>query len=454
MMTLEYNGQRIGAMQYNGVTIGEAMMDGQIVYQSAVKLTGTSGMTSRYQLRDAVEALGLDYRTITHLPFKIDTSEATSLLDLFNGWTALVVAPEMTTLQVTDMGGLFRGCTALEYVGDLQTSNVTNAGFMFDACPALTDGNVRLLGRHPNVSTTAIIANSGLTREPWYSADGLRALITPAAPTFHEGEPWVTLPTVEGVTYSVSRAPSYGVSVTVTATAQAGYELMGIASWTHTFGPDPRPVVTITGTSTYESRDQFRAACTAYGINYETVTVLPFQLDTSNATRTDTIFYGCAALTSVPALDTSNVTSMRSMFYGCSSLTTVPEMDTSNVTDMSTMFYRCPSLTSVPNMDTPKNKTTANMFNGCSSLTTAPEMDTSNVTHTTSMFEDCSSLTYVPDLVTSKAFRMTSMFENCSSLTDGNVRLIGKDSNPSTGSMIAGSGLTREPFYDTNGNPI
>ena len=33
-MALEYDGHRIGAMQYNGVTIGEAMMDGQVVYQS------------------------------------------------------------------------------------------------------------------------------------------------------------------------------------------------------------------------------------------------------------------------------------------------------------------------------------------------------------------------------------------------------------------------------------
>ena len=41
-MALEYDGQRIGAMQYNGVTIGEAMMDGQIVYRSSpYPLTGT-----------------------------------------------------------------------------------------------------------------------------------------------------------------------------------------------------------------------------------------------------------------------------------------------------------------------------------------------------------------------------------------------------------------------------
>ena len=107
-MALEYDGQRIGAMQYNGVTIGEAMIDGQVVYRSVIR-------------------------------------------------------------------------------------------------------------------------------------------VTPAAPTFHDGEPWITLPTVEGVTYSVSGTPGYNASVTVTATAQPGYELVGAASWSHTFGPPPRYVASGSG---------------------------------------------------------------------------------------------------------------------------------------------------------------------------------------------------------------
>lgn len=171
-MALTVGGTPVKSVYVGSTPVKAVYVGSQKVWPTIVQITGTSGMTSRNQLRDAVTALGLNYRTVTHLPFEIDTSQATSLLDLFNGWTALVVAPEMTTPQVTDMGGLFRGCTALEYVGDLQTSNVTNAGYMFNACPALTDGNVRLLGKHPNVSTTAMIANSGLTREPWYTADG------------------------------------------------------------------------------------------------------------------------------------------------------------------------------------------------------------------------------------------------------------------------------------------
>ena len=206
--------------------------------------------------------------------------------------------------------------------------------------------------------------------------------VTPTAPTFHDGEPWITLPTVEGVTYSVSGTPGYDASVTVTATAQAGYELVGTASWSHTFGPEPLPVVTITGTLTNVSRNQFWQACIDHGTTYQTVQELPFRLDTSQATNMGNMFSGCSSLTSVSDLDTSRVTDMSSMFYGCSSLTQVSDLDTSQATNMRQTFY------------------------------------------------------------------------GCASLTDGNVRCIGKHPNVNTGLMILNSGLTREPFYDTNGNPI
>ena len=166
------------------------------------------------------------------------------------------------------------------------------------------------------------------------------------------------------------------------------------------------PVVVITGTSTTAARDQFRQACIDYGTTYDTVQVLPFQLDTSQATNT------------------------RSMFDDCSSLTHVPDLDTSNVTDM------------------------GRMFRNCSSLTRVPDLDTSQVTAMDRMFQGCSSLAQVPDLNTENVTDMSNMFRSCSSLTDGNVRLIGKHPNVDTSLMIRDSGLTREPFYDANGNPI
>lgn len=156
----------------------------------------------------------------------------------------------------------------------------------------------------------------------------------------------------------------------------------------------------------YDARDWLRAKLTEYGEDYRTVEELPFEIDSSQVTNMSSMFRGCSSLTSVPDMHTSQVTNMNSMFYNCSSLTSVPDMDTSQVTDMSSMFY------------------------------------------------NCSSLTTVPDMHTSNASDVTRMFYGCSSLTDGNVRLIGKRPGVNTYGMIAQSGLTREPFYDSSGRPI
>ena len=78
--------------------------------------------------------------------------------------------------------------------------------------------------------------------------------VTPQAPTFLAASPWYTLPTQAGVTYTVSGTPGYSQTVTVTATAQPGYALVGTSSWTHTYGPPPRYVAS--GQYTYPTSGQ------------------------------------------------------------------------------------------------------------------------------------------------------------------------------------------------------
>ena len=169
---------------------------------------------------------------------------------------------------------------------------------------------------------------------------------------------------------------------------------------------EERETVQITLGAFSQGRNQLRAALADRGLDYTTVTEIPFDIELGGTGSTASMFNGCAALTRVPDLDTSSVTAMGSMFYNCAALTTVPAMNTSQVTNM------------------------YSMFNGCASLTTVPDMDTSSVT------------------------AMDSMFYNCAARTDGNVRLIGRLPNVVTTNMILGSGLTREPFYDADGNPI
>ena len=187
--------------------------------------------------------------------------------------------------------------------------------------------------------------------------------------------------------------------------------------------------VEITLGSDLEARDQFRAALSARGYNYQTIKYIPFDIQLVGSGSARELLRGCASLTSVLPMDTTGVTNMRSMFNGCSSLTSVPDMDTSGVMNMGWMFQ------------------------DCSSLTTVPEMDTSNVVSMNSMFRSCASLTSVPDLDTSGVITTEHMFYNCAALTDGNVRLIGKHPAVRTDNMIDGSGLTREPFYYPDGTP-
>ena len=181
------------------------------------------------------------------------------------------------------------------------------------------------------------------------------------------------------------------------------------------------------------------------------------------------IFEGCTSLKTVQGLNANSITSMHGLFKDFSALETV-QMDTGNVTSMYQTFQGCTSLTTVQ-MDTGNVTSMQGMFEGCTSLTTV-QMDTGNAQRMDSMFAGCTSLTAVSDLAGGKAKTLQAMFQGCVKLTDGNVRIIGKVpaskifvhdpagdgvihvNTPYTWGMITDSGLTREPFYDTEGNPI
>ena len=159
-----------------------------------------------------------------------------------------------------------------------------------------------------------------------------------------------------------------------------------------------RDVVDIPLGAGFVARDAFRAALTARGLDFATVTELPFDINLTGSGDALHLFYGCHSLTTVPPLNTSQVTNMNGMFQECGSLVTVPPLDTRNVVRAPSMFAYCHSLTSVPTMNA------VNMVD------------------------------------------VSYMFVGCVALTDGNVLLINKHPNVATTGMIDGSGLTREPW--------
>ena len=227
----------------------------------------------------------------------------------------------------------------------------------------------------------------------------------------------------QGVRESLGRADS-AITVVPTATASSagGVKLAGdlAGTWDAPTVPglerlmwqmkamEAQDVLVLRYGSTPASK-QVREELEKRGLNYAKVKVLPFKIDASSATSLTELCRGFNELRAAPfVLNTSKVTNMYNMFRGCSSLTSVPDLDTRSVRDMDNMFGSCPSLTSVP------------------------DLDTSQVTN------------------------MDNMFYGCSSLTDGSVRLIRKDgTKPASRSyMIRQSGLTREPFFTPDGQPI
>ena len=154
-------------------------------------------------------------------------------------------------------------------------------------------------------------------------------------------------------------------------------------------------------------------------------------LDTSNVTNMNYMFYGCSKLTNldVSKFNTSKVTDMGSIFSDCRGLTSidVSKFDTSKVTSMRHMFDGCRGLTSldVRKFNTGNVTDMEGMFHGCGGLTSldVSRFDTSKVTSMDSMFSDCRGLASVDvsKFDTSKVTNMTGMFSGCSGLTSIDV---------------------------------
>ena len=152
-MPIFLDGKQVKELHFQGQKIGEAWYEGKCVYQSAPVEVIPGGLTilgTRDWLRGKLQEYGKNYRTVTTLPFNLDTS------------------------QVTDMFCMFFDCSSLTQVPDLDTSQVTNMAYMFYGCSSLTDGKARLIrkdGTKPRYRDDMII-NSGLTREPFFRPDG------------------------------------------------------------------------------------------------------------------------------------------------------------------------------------------------------------------------------------------------------------------------------------------
>ena len=146
-------------------------------------------------------------------------------------------------------------------------------------------------------------------------------------------------------------------------------------------------------------------------------------------------------------VDTSNVTDMEGMFYGCGGLTTldVSKFDTSSCENMQYMFASCDHMNGidVSNFDTSKVLNMNNMFDSCGSEVggtysiNVSGWDTSSCLEMASMF--CNTLVKDLDLSsfdTSKVFDMWGMFLFCSQLETLNISNFNLDAIEETSGMF------------------
>lgn len=174
-MSMHIDGKKITAMYWAGQKIREAWYGGRRVFSGrpVEVMPPTPGTyDARDWLRAKLTEYGEDYRTVEELPFEIDSSQVTRMSRMFQGCEDLGKVPVMDTSQATNMSSMFYNCSSLTAVPDMNTHNVTDTSYMFYNCSSLTDGNVRLVGKPPRVTTTFMIFGSGLTREPFYDTSG------------------------------------------------------------------------------------------------------------------------------------------------------------------------------------------------------------------------------------------------------------------------------------------
>ena len=276
-----------------------------------------------------------------------DTSNMTSMDNMFSHCESLASIPQLNTSNVTNMNSMFLNCKSLTTIPQLDTSKVTDMSYMFQNCPPLTS--------IPQLNTSNVTNMNNM---------------------FLNCKSLITIPQLNtsNVTYMKSM------------------------------------FARCNGLTTIPQLDTSKVTDMSYMFqNCPSLTSIP-QLNTSNVTNMNNMFEDCTSLASIPQLDTHSVTKMNSMFEGCTSLDTIPQIDTSNVTDMDNMFYECSSLTTIPILNTSNVTRMTSMFYYCTSLTSIPQLDTSKVTNTYSMFTSCTSLTSVSRLDATSLTTASNMF--------------------------------------------
>lgn len=349
------------------------------------------------------------------------------------------------TSKTTDMSLMFSGCSALETIyasSAFTTDNVTNDSYMFSTCTKLKNYTIYGSGK-----THAHIGEGGFFT------------VAPA---------WVRFDAATGtLTFQCSSAK------TDADTDFFLNEAGDLPGWYPAKSADIKTVV-----FKRNFRDARPTTCSqwfCFCTNLTSIEGLE-NLNTSDVTRMDNMFYKCGQLRALDlsAFNTEKVKNMADMFGYCKNLETLnlSSFKTNDLTNMSRMFYECNKIVQLDlsGFNTSGVKALDQVFKNCYALESLDlsSFDTKLVTDMSSLFDNCHSLKtiYVSDnFSTYRVKYYTNMFSYCNNLkgatafadiqkkekeqanyTDGyftkKVGMNGPDIIGATGSKLTVNGLT------------
>ena len=190
------------------------------------------------------------YKTMTEIPDLLDTSELTTMFNMFENCESLTTIPsDLNTSNVTTMSHMFMNCYNLKTFPNLNTSNVTNMNYMFNT---INQNN------------------------------GRRNTVLTSLPTFNTSKVTNMASMLAGLT-KLSSVPAFDT----TNVTDMSYMLQDCS--------------TLTTTPTFKTTN-------VTNINYmlegcTSLTTVP-TYDTSNVVKMDGMFKNCSKITTIPLLNT------------------------------------------------------------------------------------------------------------------------------------------------------
>lgn len=319
---------------------------------------------------------------------------------MFSGCFALKTLDisSFDTSKTTDMPSMFSECSALETIyasSAFTTDNVKNDSYMFSNCRKLKNFDE---------------SNSGKTHA--HIGEGGYFTVAPA---------WVRFDAATGtLTFQCSSAKT---DADTDFFLNEGSDVPG---WYKTKPADIKTVV-----FKRNFRDARPTTCSLWFGSCTNLTSIEGleNLNTSDVTRMDYMFYKCEKLRSLDlsGFNTEKVENMKDMFGNCKDLETLnlSSFKTNNLTNMSEMFLECNKIAQLDlsGFNTSGVKALDQVFKNCYALESLDlsSFDTKLVKDMSSLFENCQSLKtiYVSDRFSTymvKYSYSTNMFRYCDNL--------------------------------------